>query len=59
MIRHHTPFDRPRGFGGPRRERIVYSNRHPEGRRWQEPLSPEEVARALRVMQEQRAEHEG
>lgn len=59
MIRHHTPFDRPRGFAGPRRERIVYSNTYPDGKRWQEPLSPEEVARVIRAMQEQPIEHGG
>ncbi len=31
MHRHHTPYDKPRGLAGKRREPIYYSNRYPNG----------------------------
>ncbi len=31
MIRPHTPYDKPRGVAGKRRERTYYSNWNPNG----------------------------
>ena len=55
MIRHRTIHDKPRGLGGQRRERVTYSNFFPQGKRWQEPVSAEEI-RAYNVLREQQDE---